>query len=118
MHDGSSRKIGQIPISWDPDEDAAIARAHEQFKWFGGGWQVNSDLPTPAASRRRASSSGPRMSPSRSPADPDLDKIADAVKTYLDAGFTDVALVQVGDEKQEQFLAEAARPLLEKLRAL
>ena len=29
----------------------------------------------------------------------------------------DIALVQVGDETQERFLAEAAGPLLEKLRA-
>ena len=33
------------------------------------------------------------------------------------AGFTDVALVQVGDENQQRFLDEAAGPLLEKLRA-
>lgn len=118
VHDGSSRKIGQIPISWDPDEDAAIARAHEQFKWFGGGWQVNSDLPTPAGFAAASQFVRPEDVAESIPCGPDLDKIADAVKTYLDAGFTDVALVQVGDEKQEQFLAEAARPLLEKLRAL
>src|SRR4051812_30677206 len=45
----ASRKIGQIPICWGPDKDAAIARAHELFRWFGGGWRVNADLPTPAA---------------------------------------------------------------------
>src|SRR6478672_5190552 len=43
-----ARAIGQIPISWDADRDAAVARAHEQFRWFGGGWSVNADLPTPA----------------------------------------------------------------------
>ena len=42
-----SRKIGQIPICWGPDKDAAIAKAHDQFRWFGGGWGVNADLPTP-----------------------------------------------------------------------
>ncbi len=33
-----------------------------------------------------------------------------------EAGFTDVALVQIGDEMQETFLSEAAEPLLERLR--
>jgi alkanesulfonate monooxygenase SsuD/methylene tetrahydromethanopterin reductase-like flavin-dependent oxidoreductase (luciferase family) len=33
------------------------------------------------------------------------------------AGFTDVAIVQVGDERQDEFLAKAAGPLLDKLRA-
>jgi hypothetical protein len=41
----------------------------------------------------------------------------EAVKPYLDAGFTDVAVVQVGDEGQSAFLDQAAKPLLEKLRA-
>ena len=40
--------VGQIPICWDPDEDTAIKRAHEQFRWFAGGWSVNADLPTTA----------------------------------------------------------------------
>ena len=43
-----SRSIGQIPISWAPDKQEAIDRAHEQFRWFAGGWSVNADLPTPA----------------------------------------------------------------------
>ena len=51
------------------------------------------------------------------PCGPDLDKVVEAVSAYWDAGFTDVALVQVGDEGQDRFLAEAAGPLLEKLRA-
>ena len=52
------------------------------------------------------------------PCGPDLDKIVEGVKEYIDAGFTDVALVQVGDEGQSRFLDEAAGPLLERLRAL
>ena len=43
-----ARAIRQIPICWDPDEDTAIKRAHDQFRWFAGGWSVNADLPTPA----------------------------------------------------------------------
>jgi hypothetical protein len=33
--------IGQQPIAWDPDAAAAITGAHERFRWFGGGWKVN-----------------------------------------------------------------------------
>ena len=50
------------------------------------------------------------------PCGPDLDAIVEAVRAFWDAGFTDVALVQIGGDTQEQFLAEAAGPLLEKLR--
>jgi len=39
------------------------------------------------------------------------------VSAYWKAGFTDIAMVQVGDRLQQRFLDEAAEPLLEKLRA-
>ena len=51
------------------------------------------------------------------PCGPDLDAIVEAVGKFWEAGFTDVALVQVGDRLQERFLQEAAGPLLERLRA-
>ena len=44
----NTRKIGQVPICWDPDQQRAIERAHDQSRWFGGGFAVNADLPTPA----------------------------------------------------------------------
>lgn len=115
---GPSRKIGQIPISWDPDRDAAIARAHDQFRWFGGGWPVNAELSTPAGFQAASQFVRPEDVAESIACGPDLDEIAESVRPYLEAGFTDIAIVQVGDEQQERFLAEAAEPLLEKLRAL
>lgn len=111
-----ARAIGQIPVCWDPDEDAAVARAHEQFRWFGGGWSVNADLPTPAGFSGATQFVRPEDVAEAIPCGPDLDKIADAVREYVDAGFTDVAIVQIGDEGQDRFLDEAAGPLLERLR--
>lgn len=51
------------------------------------------------------------------PCGPDLDAIVEAVRPYWEAGFTDIALIQVGGESQDQFLAECAEPLLDKLRS-
>jgi hypothetical protein len=45
-----------------------------------------------------------------------LDAIVDAVRAYWEAGFTDIALVQIGDDGQDLFLKEAATPLLAALR--
>lgn len=42
-------RIGQQPLSYGEDAEAAMTRAHEQFRWFGGGWKVNAELPGPAA---------------------------------------------------------------------
>jgi G6PDH family F420-dependent oxidoreductase len=112
-----ARAIGQIPICWDPDEDTAKKRAHDQFRWFGGGWAVNADLPTPAGFAGATQFVTPDDVAGSIPCGPDLDAVVEAVSAYWQAGFTDIALVQIGDESQERFLAEAAGPLLEKLRS-
>ena len=117
-HPGPSRKIGQVPISWDPDLETAVERAHDQFRWFGGGWAVNADLPTTAGFEAASTFVRADDVENSIACGPDLDALAESVLPFLEAGFTDVALVQIGDEAQDRFLAEAARPLLEKLRAL
>jgi G6PDH family F420-dependent oxidoreductase len=111
-----SRKIGQIPISWGPDRDEAIDRAHDQFRWFGGGWAVNADLPTPAGFAGASQFVRKDDVAESIPCGPDLEAIVEAVSAYWEAGFTDIALVQVGDALQQRFLDEAAAPLLSLLR--
>jgi len=118
IHSGPSRKIGQVPISWDPDEKTAVTRAHEQFRWFAGGWAVNADLPTPAGFEGASQFVRPEDVAEAIACGPDLDKLAESVQPFIDAGYTDIAIVQVGDEAQQRFLDEAAGPLLERLRAL
>ena len=114
---GGARAIGQIPVCWDPDPDEAVRRAHEQFRWFAGGWSVNADLPTTAGFAAATQFVRPEDVAENIPCGPDLDAIVEAVSAYWEAGFTDVAIVQIGGDTQERFLDEAAGPLLEKLRA-
>lgn len=113
---GPRRAIGQIPISWDPDRDTAVRRAHEQFRWFGGGWAVNADLPTPAGFAAASQFVRPDDVADSIPCGPDVDAVVEAVKPYWEAGFTDIALVQIGDEGQQRFLDEAASDVLAALR--
>lgn len=112
-----ARAIGQIPVCWAPTVEEATELAHEQFRWFGGGWSVNADLPTPAGFAAASQFVRPDDVAGSIPCGPDLDAIVDAVSAYWKAGFTDIALVQVGDRHQQRFLDEVAEPLLEKLRA-
>ncbi len=113
-----ARAIGQIPISWHPTSaEKATQIAHEQFRWFAGGWAVNADLPTTAGFAGATKFVRPEDVAATVPCGPDLDAIVQSVQPFWEAGFTDIALVQVGDESQDRFLAEAAGPLLQKLRA-
>ena len=113
---GGSRAIGQIPICWDSDERTARQRAYEQFRWFGGGWPVNSNLPTPEGFAAATQFVRPEDVAAAIPCGPDLDRIVSAVRPFWESGFTDVALVQIGGDDTERFLSEAARPLLQRLR--
>lgn len=111
-----SRKIGQLPVCWGPDRDASVERAHELFRWFGGGWKVNAELPGPSGFAG-ASQFVTRDDVADSiPCGPDLEAIVKAVRQFEDAGFTDVALVQIGDESQRDFLEVAETELLPALR--
>ncbi len=105
---GGGRVVGQNPISWDPNRDAAIERAHDQFRWFGGGWKVNAGLPTPAGFAGATQFVRPDDVADSIPCGPDLDVIVDAARPYWEAGFTDIALLQIGGQSQDLFLKEAA----------
>jgi G6PDH family F420-dependent oxidoreductase len=113
---GDGRVVGQLPICWDTDREAAVRRAHDQFRWFGGGWHVNANLPTPVAFDAATRFVRPEDVAENIPCGPDLDAVVEATSAYWEAGFTDIALVQIGGDTQDQFLKDAAEPLLEKLR--
>jgi G6PDH family F420-dependent oxidoreductase len=115
-HGGQSRKIGQLPVSWAPDKDTAVRVAHEQFRWFAGGWKVNAELPGTAGFAAATQFVTPDDVADNIPCGPDLDAIVAAVREFEDAGFTDVALVQIGDSGQEDFLSMAEKDLLPALR--
>jgi G6PDH family F420-dependent oxidoreductase len=112
-----SRKIGQVPICWDTDRAHAVERAHQQFRWFGGGWKVNAELPGPSGFEGATQFVRPEDVAGSIPCGPDVQAIVDAVGAFTRAGFTDVALVQIGDENQEDFLRFAEQELLPALRS-
>jgi G6PDH family F420-dependent oxidoreductase len=111
-----SRKIGQLPICWDTDRERAVDRAHKEFRWFGGGWKVNAELPGPAGFAGATQFVRPEDVADSIPCGPDVGRIVEAVGEFTRAGFTDVAVVQIGDENQEEFLAFAESDLLPALR--
>lgn len=110
-------RIGQVAVCWDRDRAAAVRRAHEQFRWFGLGWKVNADLPNPAAFAAATSFVTPEQVGEAIACGPDVDEHVEAIRPYLDAGFDEVALVQIGAETQADFCAWAERELLPALRA-
>jgi G6PDH family F420-dependent oxidoreductase len=111
-------RVGQIPVSYDADRDTAVRRAHEQFRWFAGGWKVNAELPGPAGFAAASRFVRPDDVAEQIACGDDVDEFVDKIGAFVDAGFTHVALVQIGGDAQQPFLDWSRRELLPRLRGL
>ena len=111
----SSRKVGQLPISWDSDRDAAVERAHRLFRWGMAGWKINAELPGPDHFAAAAQAVRPEDVAKQIPCGDDVSAVVEAVKKFADAGYTDVALVQIGADQQDSFFKAAEKELLSEL---
>ncbi|PZS08339.1 MAG: LLM class F420-dependent oxidoreductase [Solirubrobacterales bacterium] len=111
-------RVGQVAVAYDADRDAAVERAHAQFRWFGLGWKVNADLPNPDSFEGATQFVTPGQVAEALACGPDVDEHVEKIKPFIDAGYTEVALVQIGAEHQEQFTSWAERELLPALRSL
>lgn len=97
-------RVGQVPICYDPDEAAARRRAHEQCRWFAGGWSVNAELPATAGFAEASQFVREDEVAESIPCGPDVKRHVDAIRAFADAGFDRIAVVQVGGELQPQFI--------------
>jgi G6PDH family F420-dependent oxidoreductase len=111
-------RVGQIAVSYDPDRDTAVKRAHEQFRWFGLGWKVNADLPNPDSFEDATQFVTEEQVSEQLACGPDVQEHVEKIRPYIDAGFTELALVQIGADTQAEFIAWAQGELLPALRSL
>lgn len=112
------RRFGQVPVCYGPDEKQCRRLAHEQWRWGGFGWHVLAELPEPAAFEQATASVTEDEVARTVSCGPDTGRHVDAVRRFVEAGFTDVAVVQVGADGQDAFVDWAPRELLPELRKL
>jgi G6PDH family F420-dependent oxidoreductase len=111
-------RVGQVALAYDADRDQAIERAHAQFRWFGLGWKVNADLPNPESFAAATQFVTPDQVADSLGCGPDVNEHVEKIKPFIDAGFTEIALVQIGGDQQDAFITWAERELLPALRSL
>jgi G6PDH family F420-dependent oxidoreductase len=109
-------RIGQIALSYDTDQQVAARRAMDQFRWFTGGWRVNAELPVPASFDSAAVTVREEDVTAQMPCGPDVGRHVAGIREFEAAGFTHIALIQVGADTQERFIEWAATELLPALR--
>ena len=110
-------RIGQIALAYDRDEHVAVKRVMEQFRWFTGSWRVNAELPLPASFDDASKTVREDDVTKQMPCGPELQRHVAGIRDFETAGFTHIALVQVGADTQEAFISWAAEELLPALRS-
>jgi hypothetical protein len=110
---GKGHRIGQVALSYDKDANKAREFAL-RFKFGVSGWKVMSELPNPVnfdASTENVTIDDLSGSVATGP-DPRVH--IEAVKKFVNAGFDEVCVVQVGDDKDGfmQFWADELAPEL------
>jgi G6PDH family F420-dependent oxidoreductase len=109
-------RVGLVALAYDEDRERAVRRAHEQFRWAGLGWKVNADLPNPDAFEGATQTVEPVQVADWIACGPDVEEHVAKIRAFLDAGFDEIALLQIGADQQEQFIGWAERELLPALR--
>jgi G6PDH family F420-dependent oxidoreductase len=94
-----ARVIGQVPLSYDRDE----ARAREQAARFAfgiAGWKVMSELPNVVNFDAAVGTVREEDLLDNVGCGPDPDTHLAAIDEFVQAGFTDICVVQVADDKE------------------
>lgn len=111
---GTGRTQAGLKICWAPSEDEAARTAHRLWGHASAGGQAAQDVPTWQTFEALADMSSPEDSAASVPCGPDPHRAADAIRAYVDAGFDEVYVAQMGPQQEQgiRFLADEVLPLL------
>jgi len=112
---GSGPRIGQITVCWAPTEDEARRIAHEWWPTVALHGEVSQELPSPAHFEELTESVTEEQVANLVPCGPDLGLHLAKISEYVDAGFDQVYIHQIGPD-QAGFIKFAEGELLPALR--
>jgi coenzyme F420-dependent glucose-6-phosphate dehydrogenase len=105
----------QAAVSWAPDEDEALAAAHQQWASCVAGGETNWDLRRPADFDRVAALDSPQQMREAVLVAAEPGRIVEMIAGFAELGVTAVHLHQVGTA-QEAFIDMAGRHIIPALR--
>jgi G6PDH family F420-dependent oxidoreductase len=111
---GRGCSIGALKVCWDPDESQARKTAHQLWPTEALDGQLSQELPMPAHFEAAAAHVTEDMVADVVPCGPDPERHLEAITKYLDAGFDEVYINQIGPE-QEGFFSFYAHELAPRL---
>jgi G6PDH family F420-dependent oxidoreductase len=113
-HGGGGPKLGQLKVAFAPSVEAAQDLAYERWPTSGLSGELSQELPSPKHFQQAASSLRKEDVVGAFPCGPDASVHLAAVRRYLEAGYDEVYVTQVGPD-QEGFLRFYQRDVLPEL---
>jgi G6PDH family F420-dependent oxidoreductase len=89
-----------MKVCWGPDEKSARELAHERWATTGVSGQLSQDLPTPTHFEQAVENVTVDQVAESIACGPDPERHAAAIREYLDAGFDEVYVAQVGPDQR------------------
>ena len=111
---GRGPKLAAVKICYGPDEAAARKLAHQRWRTSGVAGQLNQELAMPSHFEAASQLVTEDLVAESIPSGPDPDRHVEALQKYVDAGYDEIYIAQVGDD-QEGFLNFFAQELRRRL---
>lgn len=104
----------EVPFAWAPSADEGLRLAHERLRFAIPGWKVMAELPNPVNFDAACASIRPEDVAEAIPHGPDPQPYVEAVKQFVDAGFTNISIIPAGDDIEGtlRFWADEVKPAL------
>jgi G6PDH family F420-dependent oxidoreductase len=95
---GAGPTLGALKMCWGEDRQAAVKLAHHLWRNEGLPGELAQTLPMPAHFDQASSLVSEGMIGSSLPCGPDPEPYVEAIKGYIDAGFDEIFVNQIGDD--------------------
>lgn len=111
---GAGPSQAGLKVCWNPDEAVARKRAHELWRSSGVPGQLSQDLPMPSHFEQASELVTEDMVADKIPCGPDPERFVATLRPYLEAGFDEIYVQQVGDGQEGffRFFREEVEPRL------
>jgi G6PDH family F420-dependent oxidoreductase len=111
---GKGPKMAGVKVCWGDDEDTCMKLAHELWRSSGVPGQLSQDLQTPEHFEMATDLVTPEMIGEKIPCGPDPEKHASVIRKYVDAGYDEIYVAQVGPNQEGffDFYCRELAPLL------
>jgi len=113
-HGGKGPAVATMKVCWAPDEEQARKTVHRLWASSGVPGEASQELSMPAHFEQAAELVTPEAMAEKIPCGPDPDRHVEAIKAFVDAGYDEVHLGQVGEDQAgffEFFTSEIAHRL-------